>query len=732
MSCLEQVRISLLPLSFVAGKRRNCYFSKFADESISSIFDLMKDKQMSPPCPIADDVFDNYRIRLTQYSERIDLSGCIQITPYFLFLSLVSSSCNMDPSSRRGVFERLIEFEHPKWNCYPVSKELLSTMSFESVQELDVSKNQWPRVDAVIKCINMSFPSLKLLKATHCLNFQMKTLCDVVQNCPQIIEIDLTVDISCVIPARVSVISASTEPYQGLENASYKMLKERMLSSNLTKLTLEGRTDINDIDLHIISGFSSSLSHLNLKGCSSVTDMGISQLVSNCMNLRSLLVSDTDFGRNSVLALSSDVPLPAHLLGLHHHHMHLSTLAFQLQQLHICGCKSVTPASLSHLMSHTYSLRSLSLRETSLLDDALYAFMGSSLEYVDVSETMVSGTALAYFIHRNPRLTVLKAMGCSNLHGYKNNAEINKCPSKILPISNRSDEEDLFHELSQTCILKEMEFGWGFTPFSLEILRPSVRTLRVVTFGLGASLGEHALTILPDICPLLEEVVLKFQVISDCILRSIMSSLRNLKVLSLCYCLGILTSLSFQIRMPNLTTLRLERVTPGMTNDDLIILTRGCSSLHELSLIGCMLLNSDSQHIISSGWPGLRSIHLEGCGKVTCNGVSSLFECKALEDLLLRHNGRGIQRNLIEDAASKLPLLRTVSLDLCDASEGGFDTPSSANRFFLSSVKIACCKTQRCAFTLQNSTACKMVHKETIVLEWSSKEVRTTIVRERV
>eukprot|EP00268_Persea_americana_P057433 TRINITY_DN6883_c0_g1_i31.p1 TRINITY_DN6883_c0_g1~~TRINITY_DN6883_c0_g1_i31.p1 ORF type:complete len:497 (+),score=50.29 TRINITY_DN6883_c0_g1_i31:436-1926(+) len=386
---LRKVRISLLPLSFVAGKRRNFYFSKFADESIRSIFDLMKDKQMSPPCPIADDVFDSYRIRLTQYSERIDLSGCIQITPYFLFLSLVSSSCNMDPSSRREVFERLIKFEHPKWNCYPVSKELLSTMSFESVQELDVSKNQWPRVDAVIKCISMSFPSLKLLKATHCLNFQMKTLCDVVQNCPQIIEIDLTVDISSVIPARVSVISTSTEPYQGLENASYKMLKERMLSSNLTKLTLEGRTDINDIDLHIISGFSSSLSHLNLKGCSSVTDLGISQLVSNCMNLCSLLVSDTNFGRNSVLALCSDVPLPAHLLRLHHHHMHLSTLAFRLQQLHICGCKSVTPASLSHLMSHTYSLRSLNLRETSLLDDALYAFMGSSLEYVNVSETMV-------------------------------------------------------------------------------------------------------------------------------------------------------------------------------------------------------------------------------------------------------------------------------------------------------------------------------------------------------
>lgn len=110
---------------------------------------------------------------------------------------------------------------------------------------------------------------------------------------------------------------------------------------------------IPDVDLHIISGFSSSLSHLNLKGCSSVTDMGISQLVSNCMNLCSLLVSDTDFGRNSVLALCSDVPLPAHLLGLHHHHMHLSTLAFQLQQLHICGCKSEWIQLYTHLSRGT-------------------------------------------------------------------------------------------------------------------------------------------------------------------------------------------------------------------------------------------------------------------------------------------------------------------------------------------------------------------------------------------
>lgn len=34
-------------------------------------------------------------------------------------------------------------------------------------------------------------------------------------------------------------------------------------------------------------------------------------------------------------------------------------------------------------------LKLLSLRETSLINDALYNFMGSSLESIDVSETMV-------------------------------------------------------------------------------------------------------------------------------------------------------------------------------------------------------------------------------------------------------------------------------------------------------------------------------------------------------
>ncbi|KAJ0020449.1 hypothetical protein Pint_31698 [Pistacia integerrima] len=39
---LKEIRISILPLWFAAGKRRSCYFSKLADESVDSILRLVK------------------------------------------------------------------------------------------------------------------------------------------------------------------------------------------------------------------------------------------------------------------------------------------------------------------------------------------------------------------------------------------------------------------------------------------------------------------------------------------------------------------------------------------------------------------------------------------------------------------------------------------------------------------------------------------------------------------
>ena len=101
----------------------------------------------------------------------------------------------------------------------------------------------------------------------------------------------------------------------------------------------------------------------------------------------------------------------------------------------------------------------------------------------------------------------------------------------------------------------------------------------------------------------------------------------------------------------------LDRLTSWMTDSDLAMLTQNCRSLCQLSLAGCKFLTSDAQNIIASGWPRLRRIHLENCSKVTANGVSHILECRAMENLLLRHNSSGIQRNFALEAVLKLPLL---------------------------------------------------------------------------
>ncbi|KAF8397867.1 hypothetical protein HHK36_016792 [Tetracentron sinense] len=670
---LEQVRVSLLPLWFVAGKRRSCYLSKLADESIGAILNLIRDPSMGLPNILRDDEFHNLRIRLTKYTEKVDISGCPQITSVILLLSVLPCSYTMDSTLRKRIKQSLMELERPNGGEYPISQNLFPTLSFEAVLEVDISKCPGLHLETAIDCFYKSFPSLRTLKASYCLNFKTATLCSLVQKCPLVSEVDLTADISPVMPTQVSIISSSNEEYQNLVGALFKMSNERPLLSNITKLTLEGRSDINDSDLQNISAFSGSLSYLNLKGCISVTDVGISKLICKCVNLHSIVVSDTYFGRNSILALCADFPSLYGCPAVHHDLKYSTSLAVRLQKLHMGGCKCVDISSLIQLMSQAYMLKSLCLRETLLVDDAIYNFSGCSLEMLDVSETKVSKAALVHIIRSNPDLKVFKARGCKNFcHGEKN---LEESEFLSLSYSGCSNGEDFYLELSRTCILEEIAFGWGFFPFSLKTLEPAIQSLRAITVGLGGSLGECALVLLPTICPLLESVILHFQVISDSIIKTIVESLRHLQVLSLCYCLGDLSSLSFQFSMPNLRKLRLERVTPWMTNDDLVILTRNCASLIELSLLGCTLLNSDSQQIISCGWPGLISLHLEDCGEVTVNGVSSLFDCKAIEDLSLHHNGHGIQRNFILDAALKMPMLRKVALDLCDASEGGFTSP---------------------------------------------------------
>ena len=96
------------------------------------------------------------------------------------------------------------------------------------------------------------------------------------------------------------------------------------------------------------------------------------------------------------------------------------------------------------------------------------------------------------------------------------------------------------------------------------------------------------------------KLTIYIQVISDRVVRNLLGSAVNLHVLCLHYCLGSLTSFSFQTKAPALRVLQLHWVTPWLTNDDLTILTENCN-LAELSLSGCKHLDSSKFTSKSSG-----------------------------------------------------------------------------------------------------------------------------------
>jgi hypothetical protein len=55
-------------------------------------------------------------------------------------------------------------------------------------------------------------------------------------------------------------------------------------------------------------------------------------------------------------------------------------------------------------------------------------------------------------------------------------------------------------------------------------------------------------------------------------------------------------------------------------------------------------------------------------------------------------------------------------------------------RFSLCRVKLSCCKVERCAFDIEgfSGSGPRIKHSQTIVLEWNNREIRTTIVVERL
>lgn len=715
---LSKVRVCLLPLGFAAGTKRNCF--EFGNNAVCTILNLLKDSLQTLLYTVTDDNLDSYRIRLTEYSKKIVLSGCPQLTTQFLYISTL-------PADLDAAFKRTI-----------VSDGLMTkakTLSFGNVRIMDLSKCPNVHFDAATLWMKFAFPELRTFIASYCVLVRFEDLQYLLLRCPWINEIDLSIDTS-VILSKHSIISSRSEARRDVnQNLSSYYMQSGLYGtpvnpvfSNISKLILEGRNDITDMNLWKISMLKRSLCYINIKHCTQLTDDGISALLLNCRKMHSMVLSYTSFGNHSIQALCSSDPSDSFP---YHKDEHAHVMAFRLQELHLEGCGGITCAAMSQLVSNMNIVKSLCLRETSLGDGALCNFVGSSLECLDISETVVSMVSLAPLIRRNCNLSCLKTAGCRNLLFEQ---------GEVQSMSGNKYGRFL-QEITSTLYLEDVEMGWAFCPIRIDELIPSFSKVRRMTVGLGTTLPENILQALPEICPFLESLVLRFQVISDGVVRNLLQSSTKLQVLCLHYCLGSLTSFSFQTMAPALRILRLQWVTPWMTNDDMTILTRNCN-LVELALSGCKLLDSSSQEIISSGWPNLTCLHLEECGQITVDGISSILHCKALEDVLLRHTGRGIGRTIITDAIRELPLLRKLALDLCDASEGGFDTPNYPEGKMMRSVRMSRCKKSAAARSCfgeaspssssSNSNSKAVQHRETIVLEWSSRQLTTTVVEERI
>lgn len=181
------------------------------------------------------------------FMQKLDLSGCPQITFAVLLLSMLPYSYDLDPTIKDRIKRSLINLT----TDIPISKGLYPTLSFEAVREVDISNCPSLNLEAAIECFSKSFPSLRIVKAAHCWNFKTKALSQLVHKCPLVLEVDITVDISPVIPTQVSIMtSGSLIPPQVLLENEFTVLEDCLAGRlpsprSITKLTLEGRTDFS-------------------------------------------------------------------------------------------------------------------------------------------------------------------------------------------------------------------------------------------------------------------------------------------------------------------------------------------------------------------------------------------------------------------------------------------------------------------------------------------------------
>ena len=186
--------------------------------------------------------------------QKVNLSDCPQITSAILLLSLVPSSYITDPAQKKIIEQSFINSTHPEKDRCAFPQRLLQTITFEAVQEVDISKCRRFLIEHAVEYFCNSFPSLRILKAAYLLNIRTIGFLQFLEKFPLVCEIDLTVDITPLIPALVTVSSSNPAVIprapEKISSVNYNVVEIMSFNksgppfANVTKLTLEGRTDV--------------------------------------------------------------------------------------------------------------------------------------------------------------------------------------------------------------------------------------------------------------------------------------------------------------------------------------------------------------------------------------------------------------------------------------------------------------------------------------------------------
>ncbi|CAI5537557.1 unnamed protein product [Closterium sp. Naga37s-1] len=341
------------------------------------------------------------------------------------------------------------------------------------------------------------------------------------------------------------------------------------------------------------------------------------------------------------------------------------------------------------------------------------------LTHLNVSDAPLSAHSISALCTSAPRLRHLLISGCGK-------------PTPPRPPSSSAPSSPPITTITIPPHLTTLQASWAL-PLSLSIpprplnpptspssvcpslpqplprLFPLSHSLRALALGLGATISDASLRAIAACCPRLTALSLTFQPVSDDGVLPLLAAC-PLRYLSLLHCWGPFSPSLFSpplptaqaslgtcthhghthshahghrpselaraAILPRLTSLSLGGGFAWLSALHLTALASAAPLLRSLSLSSCPSLSQDAPLILASSFPALTSLTLTECPNLfSVHAPASLVALSALSSLHLRHTGKQAPSDFIQHAASRLPALQHLTLDLCDALSSSFHVP---------------------------------------------------------